>query len=106
MIYLSNESVDKLLRRGSLPPICRSVLARAVGRVETAPPKISLSNPRVLVPFRVADIFAVSDDASVPKSPPSPAAKMRETIYDGCHDVISEEFEDVFANVSILRVQS
>lgn len=106
MIYLSTESVDNLLRLGSLPPICRSVLARAVGRAEAAPPKISPSKPRALVPFRVADIFAVSDDASIPKSPPSPVAKRRERIYDGCHDVISEEFKDVFSNVSNLRVQS
>lgn len=100
LIYLPASEATDLLRR-DLSPICRAVLRRALDKGDG-------HSPLKLVPFREPDTLSNFDAAGnqIPNKPPSSPApsKSRGVAYNGCQDVISERFQDVFSNVWKLKV--
>jgi hypothetical protein len=102
MIYLSADEAGDLLQKGALPPVCHAVLAQALGA--SGMPQ----NPLELVPFREADVVFNLDAKGkpIPNDPPvSPSPReSKGSAYNGCYDVISERFQDVFSATWVLRV--
>jgi hypothetical protein len=106
LIYLSTVDAGSLLQKRDLPPICRAVLAQALGG---SAPRAGLAQGSLeLVPFRGPDIFVGLDAKGkpIPNNPPSSSAprKSKGVSYDGCHDVISEQFRDTYSNVWLLKI--
>lgn len=108
LIYLSAVDAGSLLQKRDLPPICLAVLVQALGTSGSAPRASLAQGSLELVPFRGPDIFVGSDAKGkpIPNNPPiSPApGKSRGVAYDGCHDVISEQFRDAYSNVWVLKL--
>lgn len=71
LLYLPQATASQLLRKGDLPPVCRSLLSKALNA-------------------------AAQSDTDLLRA--SRQLGGREFIVDGCHDVISRAFRHLFSN--------